>query len=185
MPIPAISHFINTLYIVSSVGEAGVCNQSCMLVKIYIKLQTITDPTFKNFQSNVLSGETLKLCLDLLCNTGITKKIKAKFESFSRKSIWFNIFVSWLSCSLHLYSFVETNLKIQDYWHTPLALLQIIKGIYVMNYSWYEQIIDPMCKASQIINMEEVTYSWGQKRSQISQRGWTKRLRVRVAKNLR
>ena len=51
-----------------------------------------------------------------------------------------------------------------------------------MNYSWYEQIIDPMCKASQIINMEEVTYSWGQKRSQISQRGWTKRLRVRVAK---
>ena len=27
----------------------------------------MTEPTFKNFQSNGFSGETLKLCLDFLC----------------------------------------------------------------------------------------------------------------------
>ena len=35
----------------------------------------------------------------------------------------------------------------QDYWHAPAPPTElIIKAVYVINYSWYGQIIDPVCR---------------------------------------
>ena len=40
----------------------------------FIKLQSITVPTLKNFQSNGLSGETVKVCLDFYVIWPLHKK---------------------------------------------------------------------------------------------------------------
>ena len=53
--------------------------------------------------------------------------------------------------------------NIQDWWHAPAGPRTelTIKGVYVINYSWYGQIIDPVCKYfDQPIFWKENTSFW-------------------------
>ena len=43
------------------------------------------------------------------------------------------------------YSFIKKISNVQDCWHAPAPPTGLnIKGVYVINYSWYGQIIDPV-----------------------------------------
>ena len=72
LPIPAIVYYINTLDIqLCRRGRARRGVPTILYVgEVFYK--TITEPTYINFRSKELSGERLKLCLDFLCNKGIT-----------------------------------------------------------------------------------------------------------------
>ena len=47
-----------------------------------------------------------------------------------------------------VYSFIKNVPNIQDCWHVPApSTVLTIKGVYVINYSLYGQIIDHVCKS--------------------------------------
>ena len=80
------------------------------------------EPTFKNFQSNGFSGETLKLCLDFLCNarnvvsyhiskTGSTSKIPLQYFDFK------------CTCSL-----AHSSTGLEDHWCGSLFSVELLSG---------------------------------------------------------
>ena len=62
-----LNYYISTFD--SQLCRRGRGVPSILYVEDFFKQKDITEPTFKNFYSNGLSWETLKLCLDFLWNT--------------------------------------------------------------------------------------------------------------------
>ena len=94
LPIPAKVYHKNTL-------DSQLCwrgrGKPSILNETFYKSENYNWASLKKFKTKGLSGETLKFCLDFYVIRALHKKILAKFESFSRKSIWLEIFVSYSS----------------------------------------------------------------------------------------